>query len=702
MNTIIRLQTVLFAAALMAPAAAANAQNDEETIEEIYVYGKDFAADDGSTGTKTGAPLIETPISISVISRDLLDSWNVRKMTEALRYTPGVQAEPFGIEPRFTSVRLRGFGATSEGLFRDGLIMLNPFFIVSYNLEPYGAERVEIPRGPISVLYGQGSPGGLVNYISKMPRSEAFGEVGLVVGNHDRIEGQIDFGGPVAGSDTVSYRLTGLVRNSDTQIDFVPEDRQYFAGAFEWQLGDRTSLTLLANTQQDDTMNSQALPADGTLTPNPNGAVPISRFTGEPTLDVVDRTEYSAGYQFEHFFSDNLHFFQNARFNDVDLDDVVVFSFGLEPDMRTITRGAFASYGTLEAFTMDNQLHWNLYTGNVNHKLLFGIDYINASGTKTNAFNGSPPGLDVFDPEYFIDIPLPDPFEMNDVDIDSIAAYFQDQIKFGDHWIVNLAMRYDNAESETFSQLSNSVIQNQTDDEVTYRAGVVYLTDNGFAPYVSYAESFLPSTGVDGNGNPFEPERGEQIEVGIKYEPRGFDAIFTLAYFDLERENIVDRDINFVLFQTGEAASTGVEFEAYMALDNGLSVIGNFNYLDTEFLDHPDPEVIGKEFTQIPDQKASVWLDYSFQGPLSGLGFGIGVRYQSETYSDDLNTITSPSFTLYDAAVHYEWDRFRFALNVQNLTDKEYTSSCFTRNSLLCTFGETRAIRGSVLYRWGG
>lgn len=701
MNTIIKRPSIWFLAALLIPATAAHAQVDE-TIEEIYVYGKDFVEDEGSTGTKTGTPLIETPVSISVISRDLLDSWNTRKMTEALRYTPGVQAEPFGIEPRFTSLRLRGFDATSEGLFRDGLILLNPFFTVSYNLEPYGAERVEVPRGPMSVLYGQGSPGGLINYVSKMPRDEAFGEVGLVVGNYERIEGQFDVGGPVGSSDTVTFRLTGLYRDSETQIDYVPEDRQYFAGALKWQIGDQTSLTLLANTQQDEAMNSQALPADGTLYPNPNGVVPINRFTGEPSLDIVDRTEYSVGYQFEHWFSDTLRFYQNTRFNDVDLDDVVVFSFGLEPDERTITRGAFASYGTLESLTMDNQLHWHVGSGDVTHKLLFGLDYINARGTKSNAYNAAPPGLDVFDPVYFVDITIPDPYEVNDLQIDNIAAYLQDQIQFGDHWFVNLAVRYDSAESETVSQLSGAVLQNQTDDEVTYRAGVVYLMDSGFAPYASYAQSFLPSTGVDGNGNPFTPETGTQLEVGIKYEPRTFDAIFTLAYFDLEREDIVDRDINFVFFQTGKAASKGVEFEAFVALDNGLSVIGNFNFLDTEYLDFPDPAVIGKEFTQIPDQKASVWMDYNFQGSLSGFGFGLGVRYQSETYSDELNTVTSPGFTLYDAAVHYEWDRFRFALNVQNLADKEYTSSCFTRNSVLCTFGETRAIRGSVLYRWGG
>jgi iron complex outermembrane receptor protein len=593
------------------------------------------------------------------------------------------------------------------------MILMNPFFVVSYNLEPYGAERIDIPRGPASVLYGQGSPGGLVNYISKLPKPEAFGELGLVVGNHDRIEGQVDFGSALNDSGSVSYRLTGLYRDSETQIDFVEEDRQYIATAVKWQIGDATSLTFLGNFQQDDTKNSQALPAEGTLLPNPNGIVPISRFTGEPNLDMVDRTEFSVGYQFEHVFSDTMRFFQNTRFNDVDLNDIVVFSNGFEPDQRTITRGAFGSFGQLEGLTIDNQLHVSLSAGNTEHKLLFGLDYLDVEAETFQQFGACPqtnpgcpiflpaPDLDVFDPVYGLDFVLAGPFRNDDIELDQLGLYVQDEIRFNNNFIVNLAVRYDDASSQTYSKLSSSIVQDQDDGELTFRAGALYLMENGFAPYVSYAESFLPSAGVDALGNPFKPETGNQYEVGVKFQPQSFKGIFTLAYFDIERKDIVDRDVNFVLFQTGKASSSGIELEAYASLDNGLSIIANYNYLDTEFEDHPDSSLIGKAFTQIPENKASAWLDYNFQGgALGGLGFGFGVRYQSETFSDDLNTIESPSFTLYDAALHYQWSNFRVAINVQNIADKEYTSACFVRNSLLCTFGETRAIRGTITYRW--
>lgn len=697
------LQTLSIIPLIVAVDAHAYAadSDDNDNIDEIVVYGKDFTVDGGSSGTKTNIPLIETPQSLSVISRDLLDSWNTRKLTEALRYTPGVNAEPFGIEPRFTSLSLRGFGATSEGLFRDGMIMLNPFFVVSYNLEPYGAERVEIPRGPASVLYGQGSPGGLVNYISKEAKSEAFGEIGGLVGNRNRFEGQVDVNTPLTDDGSVALRVTGLIRDSDTQIDFVEEDREFVAASLKWDISDRTRLSVFGNFQQDNTKNSQALPADGTLLPNPHGEVPVSLFTGEPSLDVVDRTEYSIGYQFTHEFDEDMKFVQKLRFNEVDLDDIVVFSFGLDADQRTIQRGAFASFGHLKVLTTDNQFHAKLHTGGIEHQILAGVDYTRASGTKSNAYNGAPPGLDVFEPVYGVDITIPDPYEDNTLKIRSLGLYLQDHISLTDNLKANLAIRYDDAHSETFSLLSNTAVQDQDDSEVSLRGGLVYMMDSGFAPYISYAESFLPSTGVDGQGNPFDAETATQYEAGIKYQPDSFDGLFTVAIFKLNRKNIVDRDNNFVFFQTGEAASKGLEAEAYVSLDSGLSVIANYNYLDTEVIDHPTPEFEGKAFTQIPTHKASIWADYNFPGELSGLGVGAGVRYQSKTFSDDLNTVTSPGYTLMDAAVHYQWNNVRFSINAQNLFNKKYTSSCFTRNSLLCTFGELRAIRAMITYRWG-
>jgi len=385
------MRTMLLASGAMAGATAVGAE-----MEEVVVYGTDFVATDNLSGTKSDTPLMETPQSVSIITRDLLDIWNPGKFTEALRYTPGVAAEPFGIEPRFTNLRLRGFDAATTGFYRDGLLLANPGFAVSYNLVPYGAESIEIPRGPVSVLYGQGNPGGLVNYISKTPRFGNFGEFGVEAGSHSWAEAHLDVG---RSGNRMAFRLVGLTRDADTQVDFLPADRDYLAPSLTWRPSDDTSLTVLASYQQDDTANSQALPASGTLTPNPNGAVPIERFTGEPGFDMVDRSEYAIGYLFEHRFSQALELHQRARFNSVDLDDLVVFSNGLLDDQRTISRGAFANRGELEGLTLDTHLRWRVEAGDIRHKLLFGLDYQDIDTVSTQQF-GSAPGLDIFAPDY--------------------------------------------------------------------------------------------------------------------------------------------------------------------------------------------------------------------------------------------------------------------------------------------------------------
>ncbi|WP_129774923.1 TonB-dependent siderophore receptor [Peristeroidobacter soli] len=677
-----------------------------ETVEEVVVFGKDFVPPVNSSGTKSDTPPIETPASLSVISRDLLDSWGASKLTEALRYTPGVNAEPFGVEPRFTSVNMRGFTAAAAGIFRDGLALINPGWAVSYNLEPYGAERVEVPRGPASVLYGQGSPGGLINFVSKLPKDQAFGEVGLEFGNNDRKQAQFDVGSSFDDAGTWSGRLTGLIRESDTQIDYVPDDRQFLAGSLRWRLSDDTSFTFLGTYQQDKTKPSQSLPALGMLEPNPNGRIPVSRFSGEPGLDDYDRSEFSVGYQFEHRFNDSVRFFQNTRYNDVKLTEIAVYSMGISQNPadadRIVFRRAAFSYGTLEGLTIDNQLHVALGSDAVKHKVLAGVDYQDVSAWHRQHHNATLTPIDIFAPVYGVaNITRPAPWGDDDIELDQLGVYLQDEIKIQEKLIFNLGARYDRATSSTYSRLSQSKTQDQTDDELSLRGGVVYVFDSGFAPYASYAESFLPSSGVDAAGNPFDPETGRQYEVGVKYQPKSFNGLFTLALFDLERTNFVDRDDDFNLFQTGKASSRGVELEAFTAMDNGLSYIASYSYLDTEQKENMLPELIGKQFPQIPKHKAALWLDYNFKSiGLDALGVGFGARYQSSTFSDDLNTVESPSYTLYDAAVHYEWNNMRVALNIQNLADKEYASSCFTRFSVLCTVGETRSIRGSFRYRW--
>lgn len=684
----------------------------EQTLPTVRVEGKGrvetaygpvdgYVAERSASATKTDTPLIETPQSVSVVTRDQLQIQDADSLGEALRYTPGIQAETFGFEPRLTFLRIRGFDATTTGLYRDGLQLRNPNFAGSFNIEPYSAERIEIPRGPASVLYGQGSPGGLVNIISKRPTLEPQREVELEVGSFDRFEGKFDFSGPIDEKGRFSYRLTGLARESDTQVDFVEDDRLFIAPAFTFQFSDATTLTLLSQYKDDDTRSSQALPADGTLRDNPNGRIPADRFTGEPDVDRYERTDYQLGYLFEHLVSDALSLRQNARYYNNDLEDVSVFSSGFQADQRTLDRSFFGNFGELDGFAIDNQAQLAFTTASVDHKLLLGVDYQRIKADSRQSF-GAAPSIDIFDPNYGAPIPPAPVFNDTETTQDQIGLYVQDQVNLTDKLIITLGGRYDSADNEADNRLTDTTTR-QDDSEFSGRAGVVYLSDAGWAPYASYAESFLPAIGTDANGDAFEPETGEQYEVGVKYQPPASNSFLTLALFDLTRENFIQFDpATFLPVQTGEVRSRGVEIEGVASLANGLNIIAAYTYLDVEIKESVDPAQVGETPVQTPEHFASIFADYTLRdGKYAGLGFGAGVRYIGSNFGDVPNTLKAPSNTLLDAVVHYDWRKYRFAVNAKNLLDDDEVASCFTRGADdFCTIGQQRTIIGSIRYSW--
>jgi len=675
----------------------------QQQLSEVKVVAEGdqgYVATHDSSGTKTDTPLIETPQSISVVTRDRLDEQGVNYLNEALRYVPGVQGEPFGYETRLTYIQLRGFDAYTDSLYMDGLKLTNPGFLVSYNLEPYGAERLEIPRGPASVLYGQGSPGGLINYASKKPSKDAVHEFAFEPGNYSRYQGKFDIGGALDQAGTVTYRVVGLGRDSDTQIDYVQDNRQFLAPSFAWRPNADTSLVVLSHFQHDRTRDSQAVPGEGTLTPNPNGHIPSNRFTGEPNVDRYERTEAAIGYEFEHRANDTWTFRQNLRYLNTKVDEVVVYVTGLEADQRTMSRAFFQGFGTLGETAVDTQAQAKFATGSAQHTLLIGLDY-QRSDADAVRYADAAPGLDAFAPVYGAPITFGAPYQDDDTVADQIGLYLQDQIKFDKHWILTLGGRNDWASSSTFSNLTQTT-SDQSDRKFTGRAGLVYVSDIGLAPYISYSQSFLPMIGLDPSGNPFSPETGEQYEAGVKYQPAGSESFLTVSAFHITRQNTTQFDPStFLTVQTGEVRSRGIELEGNARFDSGFNLTGSYTYLDPEITKSVIPAEIGSRPTWVPRQMASLWGNYTQHGgPFDGWGAGLGVRYQGATYGDTPNTLRVPGTTLADAEIHYNWNNFQFAINARNLFDKEYVTSCYFRSSVVCTYGERRTVIGRIAYRW--
>ena len=659
-----------------------------------------YVASRATTGTKTDTPLIETPQSISVITSDQIKAQGAETLAHSLRYTPGVVGDLNGNDNRGYGIQIRGFGDGSDTVFyRNGLPLKGTAFTSFLPLDIYGAEKIEVLRGPASVLYGQGEPSGLINYVSKRPLDKPFHELEILGGNYNHYSGRFDLSGPVNKENTFLYRLTGLYRDTGTQFDYVGENRVFIAPAFTWKLTPDTTLTFLSHYQRDNNgWGIQFFPASGTLFPNPNGKIPSTRFTGEPAFDKYAPTQYSLGYEFEHRFNEAVTFRQNARYANLNTPQQLgVFGAGFQPDMRTYDRYGDLGRSKIGTYAIDNQVQAKLTTGILSHTVLMGVDHQHHDYTDFGAgFDVGP--LDLFNPIYGSPVTGGIPYQDTRQIQSQTGVYLSDQIKL-DRWVLSLGGRHDWADSETKDRLAG-VNTTQKASAFTGRVGLLYASEFGVSPYVSYAQSFLPVLGTGATGAPFVPETGEQYEVGVKFQPNGVNAFVTVAAFDLTRQNVTttDNDPRFQV-QTGEINSRGIEVEAVASLMAGLDLRAAYTYLDTVVTASNDG-LVGKTPYAVSRHRLAVWADYTIKsGTLAGFGIGSGVRYNGPSPGDDANTFEVPSSTLVDAAIHYDWQKFRFAINAKNVFDKEYIASCFGA-TFGCFFGERRKVIASLRYRW--
>jgi len=662
-----------------------------------------YAAKRAATATKTDTPLNETPQSISVIGREQMNVQGVNSLATALRYSPGASGEMYGQDTRGYGLQLRGFTASDESYYRDGLGLRGADYATFMSLDTYGAERLEILRGPSSVLYGQNSPGGLINYVSRRPSDVFGGEIEGVIGNFNRFEGKFDVTGPANDSGTLLYRFTGLVRDSEVQTDYVDDDRVFVAPAFTWKPNEDTSVTILTNYQKDQTgWSMQFLPRSGTVSHNNNGQIPMSRFAGDPDFDSYDLEQASIGYLAEHKLNDTFTLRQNARLSHLENTQEGVFGMGFatsSPAETMLLRYSDMGKSTLTSAVIDNQAQAKFDTGPVAHTMLVGFDYQRHIYRDLGASAGAS-DLDIFNPVYGNGPTTPwTIYGDTRQALWQAGVYGQEQMKLFDKLVVVLGGRYDWTNLRTDDRLNGGSTV-QKNDKFTGRAGLVYLTDIGLSPYVSYSESFMPELGSDASGTPFRPSTGSQYEIGVKYQPPGMESFVNLALFELKRDGLLTSDplspTNSI--QTGKSRSRGFELEAVGNVLPGLNIVGAYAYYDVEFTDNEDG-TIGNTPYGIPKHRASLWADYKVQsGGLTGLGFGGGVRYVGWTWGDDANSFRVRDYTLFDAALSYDFGNYRFGLNASNLFDKDYVASCSSDTG--CYYGTGRTVTASVKYSW--
>lgn len=665
-----------------------------------------YVATRSATATKSDTPILETPRSLSVVTADEMQGRAaIQNLADTLAYTPGFFSNTSANTRTNDVGLLRGF-AVFESLYLDGLALPNGLDRAQPQVELYGVERVEVLKGPASALYGLASPGGTINMVSKRPTFDPIREIRVQGGSFDHFQGAFDFSDKVDAGGTLAYRVVGLAQDSGTQVRGLDDNRFYIAPSVTWRPDDDTELTVLAHyrrTRGGDFNNPIPIELAKKVSPHLN--------TGDPTFEKNDHDQGAIGYEFRRRLNDTFQLFSNGRYFRLDVDHRGVYGQALssDPDAPpgTILRTVYLLKEKVDAYTFDNRLQADFETGPLTHKVFLGVDYRRQDADNKNGyFYGGGPDFNVFNPIYGVKFPK---FKYNSAalrGIEQTGVYAQEELKF-DRFTLSFGGRHDWASTST--ELTASDYNTKSNDKAfSGNVGLSYRFANGVAPYVSFAQSFAPApSSVREAKKPFKPTRGEQYEAGVKYQPTGWNALFTAAVFDLKEKNRLGSDFSdptcFICQkQVGEVRIRGFEFEAKTTQRN-LDLVASYAYLDSEVTKSEDKS-LGKALPQVPRHTAGLWANYRFTAePLAGLNAGGGVRRIGAYYGDDREKVRLPAVSLVDLTAGYDFGQaaprlrgLRFDLNVTNVANRKFLDC----DPYGCTYGKLRTALATMSYRW--
>lgn len=741
-----------------APALAEEAAADEAAARDtIIVTGlRDRQA---AAGTKTDTPLMKTPQTITLIDSDELVRRNALSINQALGYVAGVAAnQRGGMVTRYDQLILRGF---TPGVYLDGMRLLaGPYSMPQIDFNRI--DHIDVVKGPASVLYGNSTPGGLVNLSSKLPEAAPSGRFELQAGNYASRRIAADLNQPLDKDGRLLARITGGWQKADGLTAGTFSERYHVSPMISFVPDAATSVTLIAAYQRSPSGGGYSgVPAYGSVLPNPNGVLPNDINTGDPGYERYDHKAKSIAALFRHDFNPHLSVRSSARFqnNRLSYRQLYVAGFattgtgtGRNSDFATIIRGGGGADEDFDTLTLDNSLNAKFDTGPLAHNILAGLDYQRISGENVQQFNTgvtanpitSIPNLSLFAPRYGGTLPsfdltrLSTGYVNTDSTRDQVGVYLQDQIAIGRLQLI-ASGRYDWYEQRSLNK-RNGVITPLDQTAFTMRFGALYELPFGLSPYASYSESFEPQAGATYDGIPFDPVTGRQYEAGIKYQPPGTSALFTLSAYDLRRQKVPVGDPragtagipSTAQIQIGEVRVRGVELEARGELARGFDVVMAGSYTDAIITqgapavaptaaNSGTPTTTGTRQLGTPKWQASAFLSYDFTragafgGALAGLSLGAGFRHvggsDGTTSYAVINGVTTfqrfttQGFTLVDALVGYDLGEavpqlkgFALAVNAANLFDKRHVTACPFNNS--CYFGAARTVVGSLRYQW--
>ncbi|HDM8164359.1 TPA: TonB-dependent siderophore receptor [Vibrio harveyi] len=691
-------------------AGHAVADEDVTQLETMTVLGETYR----NTATKTSLEPEETPQAITIITKDEMDLRGVSTVSEALRYSSGVNTElRGGAVTRLDLFNIRGFINYTN--FYDGL----PLLFNGWNLQPQidaaAVEQVEVFKGPTSVLYGNIPPGGMVNIIAKTPQSEPANTVSVSTGTNSLKEVNFDTTGQI-GDSNVNYRIVGMAKQRDGQAETSEDERYLIAPSFDWQATDKTLVNVNVYYQNDPSAGIYTtVPAAGSVLDNPLGSLSPDTYLGDRNWNTYEREVLMIGYKILHDFNNNWQFLQNARYMTADSYQENTYNSPLAADNRTVGRNAYLTDEDSTSFVIDNQLSGYVAHGNFEHNLLLGLDYQYLdSDVKYKDTLGYSLTQDIFNPNHNqIDRDaLKFAYQQAlDIKTKQLGVYFQDQLRYN-NLVMIAGLRWDKYESDTntVSDYLGTVTPSKEkldENNVSFRVGALYELDFGLSPYLTYSESFEPIAGADASGKAFDPSTGHQWELGFKYAPLGGDVSGNLALFHITKKNAILTDPNNPYapqYQAGEVVSQGAELEAKWQATPQADLTLNYTYINMEIKEDSYYHQEGKTPVWVPEQTASLWANYYYEGTLTGLRTSAGVRYVGKTEMDAQNSDQVPDYTLVDLAASYDLsaasqslDGASVTLSASNIFDEEYYS-CYDKNN--CWFGAERSIEAKLEYKF--
>ncbi|WP_138503581.1 TonB-dependent siderophore receptor [Nostoc sp. PA-18-2419] len=660
--------------------------SSDEPIELVVTGEQDgYKVPNATTATKTDTPIRDIPASIQVIPRQVLQDQRITRPREAVQNVSGVTPGGNGSQTATGETFIfRGFQDDANNVFVDGFKRHD---FLGRQIDVANIEQIEILKGPASVLYGQGEPGGILNIVTKQPLREPFYAVEGTIGNFDFYRPTFDISGPLNADKTIRYRLNAAYQNSGSFVDFVKTEQVFVAPVISFDFGKDTSLTLEAQYLNTLKVEYGGIPAVGSVLNSPFGRVPRSRYVDDSNLKL-DRDYLALGYRFQHKFSDNWSIRNGFRAELEDYQEAFAYNLGFQSDNRTLNRRARLDKARSRNYFLQTDVLGTIQTGIVKQDLLFGLElgrtnYIRKTFSPTPAL----PPIDFFNPNY--DLPSIR-FENKTTDTqipqNSIGVYAQDLISIGDKLKILLGGRFDFVDA-SYENKVNGFLNEPKDSAFSPRVGVVYQPLPPVSLYASYSQSFQPSNGFDASPGekPFKPTTGEAFEVGVKTEFLDGKLAATVAAYQITKQNIAVSDParpGFSL-EIGEQRSRGIEFDLAGQILPGWNIIASYAYIDPEITEDSRPAFKGNLPNNVARNSASLWTTYEIQtGSWKGFGFGSGLFFVGDRQGDLENTFTLPSYVRTDATIFYRRDNWRVGLNIQNLFDVNYFESSTGRTSV--------------------